>query len=618
MRTLELLSPALNVDTAIIAINAGADAVYIGGPSHGARAAAGNSIKDIKQLCEYAHRYRARVYVTLNTLIYENELTHVQHLVHDLYHAGVDALIIQDLALTLMDIPPIALHASTQCDIRTVEKARLLADAGMSQLVLPREFTLQQIKEIHTALPETPLEVFVHGALCVSYSGDCRASLVCGGRSANRGECAQICRLPYRLTDRDGRQIGRDRHFLSMRDLNRLDRLEDLARAGVSSFKIEGRLKDPGYVRTVTAVYSRTLDAICRQHPDEFRRSSAGRVTHGFQPDLKRVFNRSFTTYMLDGNRQQPHSLASMDTPKSTGQPIGRVSSIKGRLIIVNINPGITLTNGDGITYFDNTGVLTGFRLNRVDGNKLFSTEPIDIKPGTTLYRNYDKAYDDSLSTSSDTRLLPLDMTLRIAGGRLVLDITDTERQLAVTDSIDYDYQEARSDQHATRLSTLSRLGNTIYRLNTLNDLTDNAFIPAARLTDLRRHAIETLDLTAAATHPLDLRHPTHNNIPTPETLTFHDNVSNSLSRQFYTSRGTRQITPALEVQPIPDNREIQIMSTRYCLRREIGACLLTPEGRHLHGPLFLTDTQGRLDRRFRLDFDCPHCTMHVIALPKQ
>lgn len=617
-RQLELLSPARDADTAIAAINAGADAVYIGGPSHGARASAGNSITDIKRVCDYAHMFRARVYVTVNTIIYEDELADVASLVRQLYSVGVDALIVQDMALLEMDIPPIPLHASTQCDIRTPQKASLLAHAGMSQLVLPREFTLDEIAAIHQALPDTPLEVFVHGALCVSYSGDCRASLVCGGRSANRGQCAQICRLPYTLSDADGNIIGRNTHYLSLRDLNRIRRIEDLADAGASSFKIEGRLKDARYVRTVTAAYSQALDDLCRRRPDEYERASAGRVSHGFVPDLNKAFNRGFTTYMLDGTHPAPRSLSCMRTPKHTGVPVAEVTAVSGRCISVKTHQGVTLANGDGLGYFDNSEGFVGFRLNRVEGNRIFTLDDYRLRVGDILYRNYDKTYDDIISSHPDRRTLQLDMTLRTCRGRLALDISDHARGLSVTSTIDYDPCAARTDQHPARLRTLSRLGDTIYTLERLDDRLGDVFVPASLLTDLRRRAIGTLDMAAAATRPLDLRQRHTPGGTLNAQLTFHDNVSNSMARRFYTSLGATAIEPALETAPATHDTPIEVMCSRYCIRREIGACLKTPQGRNVKGPLYLKDSQNKLDRTFRLDFDCRTCTMHVIALPSR
>lgn len=346
MRYLELLAPARNADTAISAILAGADAVYMGASSHGARKDAANSIDDIRRVTDFAHQFNAKVYATVNTIIYDRELRDVERLITDLYHSGTDALIVQDMGILRMDIPPIELHASTQCDIRSVEKARFLAEVGFTRLVLPRELSLREIEEIHSAVPDTELEAFIHGALCVSYSGDCRASFMTGGRSANRGECAQICRLPYTLTDSRGRKFMEDKHLLSLRDLNRSDSLGAMADAGVCSFKIEGRLKEEGYVKNTVAWYSRILDRVVGESGGNYRRLSAGRSNAGFNPSPEKSFNRGFTTYFLSGHAPVK-GIASFDTPKATGTPVGKVKRCEGKVIIAELSA--QLANGDGL-----------------------------------------------------------------------------------------------------------------------------------------------------------------------------------------------------------------------------------------------------------------------------
>lgn len=610
--TLELLSPARDANVAIVAIDAGADAVYMGGPTHGARAAAGNTIDDIRRVCEYAHRFRARVYVTVNTIIYDDELDDVRNLVRELYLAGVDALIVQDMSLLEMDLSPIALHASTQCDIRTADKARMLAKAGMSQLVLPREFTLEQISQIHDAVPDTPLEVFVHGALCVSYSGDCRASLVCGGRSANRGECAQICRLPYTLTDEKGNVVGKTGHYLSLRDLNRVEHLEALALSGARSFKIEGRLKDTRYVRTVTAAYSRALDSLCSRFPDRYVRASVGKTEHTFQADLKKAFNRGFTNYFLMGAKPEKCTLAAIDTPKHIGTPVAKVKAVSGSKISVNPFRDVVLNNGDGLGFFDAQGRFTGFRLNRVDGDTLFPLGRVNVATGAVLYRNLDVAYDRMLASTRDRRTIPVEMTLRRAPRGMVLDIVDNMRGLHVSVCDETDLQPARTDQTEARMRTLSRLGDTLYAVKNIYDNLGDCFVPMSMLADLRRRAIEALDSAARATYPITLRR-TESDFTTPSRLTFHDNVANTLAAKFYTRHGTQNIQPALEVMPVRPDEDVEVMCSRYCLRRELGACLLSPEGKRLPEPLYLVNTTGTTKRRFKLKFDCPNCQMRVI-----
>lgn len=373
-RKLELLAPAKNLECGIAAIDHGADAVYIGAMQFGARAAAGNSVDDIRQLCQYAHRFGARVYVTVNTIIYDSELEQTHQLLSQLSDAHVDAILVQDMGiidnypLSIVNNPfSLSLHASTQTDNRTAEKVRWLRSLGFSRVVLARELSVDEIAAIHRAVPDVELEVFVHGALCVSYSGLCYASQHCFGRSANRGECAQFCRMKFDLLDADGRELEHQRHLLSLRDLNQSDHLEELAEAGATSFKIEGRLKDLGYVKNVTAAYSERLNQLIRRHPDRYERASRGHVSYTFKPDLQKTFNRGYTTYFLHG--RQPN-IASFDTPKAMGEYVGTVKELRGHSF--NVAGTASFSNGDGLCFVDDERQLQGFRVNRVEGNRLF------------------------------------------------------------------------------------------------------------------------------------------------------------------------------------------------------------------------------------------------------
>lgn len=604
-RKIELLAPARNADIAIEAIKHGADAVYIGAEGFGARAAAGNPVSDIERLTEFAHRYLARVYVTVNTIIYDNELRDVERLIGRLYRAGVDALIVQDMAVLRMDIPPIALHASTQCDTRTPAQARFLQDAGFSQIVLPRELTLDEIRAMHEAV-SVPLESFVHGALCVSYSGDCHASQVLKGRSANRGECAQICRLPYDLYDGLGNCVEHGRHLLSLRDMNRSADIMAMLDAGVSSFKIEGRLKDAGYVKNVVSYYDRKLREITGRHPDRYCRLSAGSVDTTFTPDVRKSFNRGFTTYFLNGIEP---SIGSIYTPKSQGEPVGKVMKSDGRMIEARLDAA--LSNGDGLGFFNERKEFVGFRLNRVEGSRLSPASKIMIKPGTKLYRNSDKAFDDILSKESASRTIALDMTLRIAGDRLVLDVAD-ERGNAVTATIDADVtQAAQSEQTEPRRRALGKLGGTGYRLGTLDDRVGSRFIAAGVLTALRRDAIALLDAANRMRYNRELRHPENRTAVYPATrLDYHYNVANSEAESFYRDHGVKSVSPAIETVAPKKGSDVQVMTTRYCLRRELGACLKEGGGAKLPAPLVLRSG----DITLRLDFDCAACRMHVMT----
>lgn len=614
-QTLELLSPARNAEVGRIAILAGADAVYIGAPAFGARAAAVNTVADIAALAAFAHRFRARVYVTMNTILFDNELEEARKLVWELYDAGVDALIVQDMAYLMMNLPPLALHASTQCDIRTPAKARLLGDAGFSQLVLPREYTLDQIKAARDAAG-VPVEVFVHGALCVSYSGDCQAGFAAMGRSANRGVCPQMCRLPYRLTDATGKDVGPEKHYLSLRDMNRLDSLEELAGAGASSFKIEGRLKDARYVANVTAAYSQALDSLVARYPDRYQRSSAGVSSCGFTPDTARTFNRGYTDYFLHAGTRRLSRMASLDTPKWAGAEVGRVTAPYDRRkgFFTTECTTTPLANGDGLGFFDRTGRFVGFRLNRAEGPRLYPAQaPEGLEGGMTLYRNNDKAFFDILDRpdSSCIRTISVDMTLEsVDDRRLCLTATDA-RGCRASIVFDSPCEQSRSDQSEPRRRTLAKLGETIYRLGTLSDTLGDRFVAPSVLTKARRDIISALDTVAEATYLPDRRRQSvlaSDACVSMQPLTYHDNVANNLSRRFYEEYGATVSERALEVSPKPEG-DLTVMSTRYCIRRELGACLREKGGKSLPSPLFLVNPSGR----YRLDFDCRGCGMKVV-----
>lgn len=605
---LELLAPARDAETGRVAVLAGADAVYIGAPAFGARSSACNSVEDITTFVRFAHQYRVRVYVTMNTVLFDNELEEAQKMVWDLYAAGVDALIVQDMAYLEMSLPPIALHASTQCDIRTPEKAYRLAQAGFSQLVLPREFTLEEIRAARDAAG-VPVEVFVHGALCVSYSGDCQAGCVAMDRSANRGMCPQMCRLPYRLVDKDGNDVAPEKHYLSLRDMNQSANLEKLVEAGASSFKIEGRLKDARYVANVTAAYSRRLNDIIAASGGRYVRSSAGESACGFQPDLRRTFNRGYTNYFLSG---APARMGSIDTPKWAGMPVGKVVSYDRTKGVLTARLDEKLNNGDGLGYFDRHGVFCGFRLNKAEGNRLFPARELsDIHAGTVIYRNSDKAFFDILDRpdASCRRVIDVDVCLDGDGGNLYITANDA-RGCSVTIAVGCPFAEARSEQKEQHQKVFSKTGDTIYRLRSLDDRCENRFIAASVLTTARRSLFETLDKAAEACYVFDRRKAcvlAPDAFATLPPLTYHDNVANNLAEKFYGEHGARIEEKAIEVTK-PEG-EVQVMSTRYCIRRELGACLKTNGARKFPSPLFLKNDSGI----YRLDFDCLRCGMNVV-----
>ncbi len=604
---LELLAPARTADTAIAAVMAGADAVYIGASSHGARRAAANSVAEIGRAAEFAHRFGARIYATVNTIVYDDEIRSVERLVGELYRAGVDALIVQDMALLRMDLPPIELHASTQCDIRDAAKARFLASVGFSRLVLARELSLKEIAEIHAAVPQTPLEAFIHGALCVSYSGDCRASFVATGRSANRGECAQICRLPFDLVDGSGRQLVSGRHLLSLRDLNRSSVMPELAGAGVTSFKIEGRLKDDAYVKNTVGAYSRILDRLVSESGGRYVRQSAGSVSLGFSPSLEKSFNRGFTPYFLTG-RAPAKGMASMASPKAIGQKIGTVTACNAKFITARLDA--PLANGDGLGFFTPAGAFTGFRLNRADGNRLFPASPQTIPAGTPLYRNRDKNFDDQITAAKTRRTLSVDMSLHLRlPDRVMLEMTDERGVSAsVVATLDSPLQTAVTPQAAPRRKILDKLGATVYRAGRIVDLAGDYFIPASALASLRRDCVEALERASRMTYSYGYRLPEKPDAALPQgsVLTVHDNVANRLAREFYSDHGASAIGSAVEIGG--DNSQAPVMTTRYCLRRELGKCLREPSGKEWKGPLTLISGPVRL----RADFDCQACRMNL------
>lgn len=587
-RKIELLSPAADKHVAFQAILHGADAVYMGGPSHGARHKAANSIEDIREVVEFAHHFRAKVYITVNTLVYENEIAQVERLCRDLYHAGVDALIVQDMALLRMKIPPVALHASTQCDTRTPQKAKFLQSAGFSQIVLARELSVDEIRSI-TGEVSVPVECFVHGALCVSYSGRCAASAMTLGRSANRGECAQMCRMPYTLRNGRGEVVEKDKYLLSLRDFNASDRLEQLLFAGVSSFKIEGRLKDVAYVKNVTAAYRRLLDDIIRRYPDDFCRASSGESEIGFTPSLEKSFNRGFTRYFLDGRK--PVSMASLLTPKSMGEEIDDVRK---------------LNNGDGISFFNSSGDYEGVGVNKVENGRIIGSRPFKLPKGAVIHRTLDRNWQSLMARPTATRTIRVDISVDESG----VSATD-ERGVSVRLPLDVDKMPARKPLDARRV--FEKLGGTSYRLGEFtNSLDDSTFIPASQLTALRRRLLEALDSTNNTTYEYEYRRREYDSYYVSKELDARDNVANPLAMRFYQEHGVKTFANAVEVdQP---KGEFTVMTTRYCIRHELGCCLrdqsVSKERRtRFAGPLHISTGP----HTFRLDFDCANCEMNVV-----
>lgn len=604
-RKIELLAPAKNLECGIAAIDHGADAVYIGAPKFGARAAAVNSLEDIAALVEYAHLYNARIYVTVNTILKDEELQETEKMIWALFHAGVDALIVQDMGITGLNLPPIPLHASTQMDNRTVEKVRFLADAGFRQVVLARELSLREISKIHEACPDVPLEIFVHGALCVSYSGQCYVSQACFGRSANRGECAQFCRLPFSLVDAEGRVIVKDKHLLSLKDLNRSDELEALLDAGASSFKIEGRLKDVSYVKNVTAAYRRKLDAIFARRK-EYVRASSGSCRYAFNPQLDKSFSRGFTHYYLHGRTKD---VFSFDTPKSLGEEMGTMKEARGNYLTV---AGLkSFNNGDGVCYIDEQGRLQGFRINRVEGNKLYPQEMPRIKPRTVLYRNFDQEFEKILARKSSERRIAVFVRLTDTPFGFALTLTD-EDDNSVTLSLAREKEPARTPQEENLKTQLAKFGNTPFEAVRIDiDFAGNWFLPASVLADFRRQAVEKLISARRINYRRELfvLKPTAHAFP-QSTLTYLGNVMNAQAVSFYAGHGVASIAPAFERAPA---EKAVLMFCKHCLRYSMGWCPVHQRERSPYRePYYLVSTDGK---RFRLEFDCKNCQMKVNAV---
>ena len=609
IQTLELLAPAKNLECGIAAIDHGADAVYIGADHFGARAAAGNSTDDIARLCSYAHQFGARVYVTVNTIVYDNEIDSVRRLLKRIGEAGADAILVQDMALVSMlsDIG-LEMHASTQTDNRTADKVEWLRELGFKRVVLARGLSVDEIAEIHAKHPDVELEVFVHGALCVSYSGQCYASQYCFQRSANRGECAQFCRLKFDLVDAEGKVIEHDRHLLSLKDMCQIDNLERLAEAGAVSFKIEGRLKDVAYVKNVTAAYSRRLDEIVAAHPDKYRRASFGRVDYGFDPDLRKTFNRGYTTYFADG--RQP-DIFSPDTPKALGEYVGKVKEVKRQCLTVS---GVaSFANGDGLCFINADRQLEGFRVNRAEGNRLYpSSMPRNLRQGVALYRNNDQQFERLLSRPSAVRRLSLTMSLSATESGFALDVATEDGRKARVEA-KAEHTVAQKPQHENIVRQLSKLGTTIYDCTNITIPDDFPwFVPSSLLAQMRRDAcaeVSEHSLTSKNPSPLtsnSLSPLTYKNPSRPPYLL---NASNTLAVEFYRQLGVE--ASAFETQKKHGEGE-KLMQCRFCLRHALGYCV-NKGGRkpQWKEPLFLRLPDGR---KFQLQFNCKRCEMYLLS----
>ena len=620
---LELLAPARDADIGIEAVNHGADAIYIGGPSFGARASASNEVADIARLVTHAHRFNARVFATINTILRDDELEPARQQVWQLYEAGVDALIIQDMGLLELDLPPIQLHASTQTDIRTPEKARFLQDVGLNQIVLARELDLKQIAAIRAATSRN-LEFFVHGALCVAYSGQCFISHAHTGRSANRGDCSQPCRLPYQVNDMEGRIVAHDKHVLSMKDNNQSNNIEALIDAGIRSFKIEGRYKDMGYVKNITAHYRTLLDEVIERRP-QFARASSGRTTFAFTPDPDQNFNREFTDYFVGGRKD---SIGAFDTPKNPGLPIGYVSKIGDKWVELHTDSSdIALNNGDGLCYYTLQKELAGLAINRAEKTgegvwRVFPREPIssfkDLRAGTAVNRNRDMNWVRMLDKQSSERRIGVWLRLEEAPDGFALTLTD-EDGFTTTTSAAHAKEPAKDTvkAEATVRENLGKLGATPFAsMGVSLEWAQPWFVPASFINGLRREAVAALEAVRVKGYVRPQRLPAVEPPATyPEdTLSYLANVYNHKARDFYSKHGVQVIAAAYESHE--EAGEVSLMITKHCVRYSLSLCPKQAKG--------VTGVQGTVraepltlingSEKLTLRFDCKPCEMHVVG----
>jgi putative protease len=623
---LELLSPAKTAEIGREAILHGADAVYIGGPAFGARHNASNPLEDIAALVEFAHRYRSRIFVTMNTIMHDAELETARQQIWQLYEAGVDALIIQDMGLLELDLPPIQVHASTQCDIRTVEKARFLSQVGFSQLVLARELTIEQIKAVRAQV-DTPLEYFIHGALCVAFSGQCYISHADNGRSANRGDCSQACRLPYTLSDGQGRVVAFEKHLLSMKDNDQSRNLEALIDAGIRSFKIEGRYKDMGYVKNITAHYRLLLDEIMERRP-ELARASSGRTNVLFTPDVDKNFHRGHTDYFATGRKE---TIGAFDSPKYVGVELGTVTRIGGdNLDLVTNAP---MANGDGLNYMhkrETVGIQanTVQKLGEDDAGqrwRVFPNEPVSslagLKVGTVVSRNRDHQWESVLTKKSSERKVALDLLLTEIDGGLRLSLTDEDGIASHLDAALALQPAQQAEQAEAGLRTsLSKLGNTMFEARAIElRLSQPWFVPSSAINALRRDGVKAHEAARLASwqRPERAQAAEPPAVYPEAQLSYLANVYNEKARAFYHKHGVQLIAAAYEAHEEPG--DVSLMITKHCLRFSFNLCPKQAKGvQGVQGQVRaepMTLVSG--EERYTLKFDCKPCEMHIIGAMK-
>jgi collagenase-like PrtC family protease len=604
MTKLELLSPARNLEYGKAAINCGADAVYIGAPMFGARSAVGNSVADIAKLAEYAHKFRAKLYVAMNTLLFDNEFVKALEIANQVWNAGVDALIIQDMGLVEAGLPPIPLFASTQTHNANWQKVLFLEKVGFQRVILARELSENEIFEIKQKT-SIELESFVHGAICVCYSGQCYLSQALTGRSGNRGECSQPCRWDYNLFDNNKKTILQNKHVLSPKDLNLSMHLEALIDAGITSFKIEGRLKDISYVKNITAWYRQQLDHIMESKIG-FVKSSTGKSYFNFIPDPSKTFNRGYTTYFINGRKPE---IASFNTQKSLGKLVGTVKEISQKYFTLITNE--ILNNGDGLCYISDNQILNGFRVNKVEGNKIFPLEMQLLKIGTPLFRNHDQQFENTLSTQQTSRKIAVEMKLNETTNGIELEVIDCDgnisKQIVITEKLIADNPQKANDSIK---QSLSKLGNTIFEVSEIHvNLGQQLFIPTSVLNELRRNVILQLEQERISKYSSAEKIIIANNYPYPETeLNYLGNIVNQYSRRFFENHGVNIMESGLELQTNVEQKVL--MTTRFCLRFEVGCCPneKNHNANNWKNPFYIENSKAKL----QLDFDCKLCVMHV------
>ncbi|MDR2854506.1 MAG: U32 family peptidase [Prevotellaceae bacterium] len=601
--SIELLSPAKNLECGLAAVNHGADAVYIGAAGFGARAAAGNSIADIEKLTRYAHQFRARVYITLNTILTDSQLDDAEKLAWQLYEAGVDALIVQDMGLLMRPLPPIPLHASTQTDNRTKEKVQFLQQSGFSRVVLARELSLLQIADIKQNT-DIELEVFVHGALCVSYSGQCYISQAACGRSANRGECAQFCRLPYDLTDKNGQILVKNRHLLSLKDLNLSDSVDELLAAGVHSLKIEGRLKDADYVKNITAFYRKKLDAVFEKSP-HFGAASSGTTRFFFEPNPEKTFHRSATDFFL---HQRKPDISQPETPKAMGEYIGKIKKIASNFLEIDTQK--TLANGDGLCFINQNSELQGFRVNKTANGKVFPLQMPDIATNTEVFRNQDINFEKQLKGNTATRKIAVEITLTEAAQGIDIQMTDTDKVQTLM-HFSAEKQPAINADKAEQniVQQFSKLGDTILEAKEIRvEWASPLFFPNSLLGDWRKQLVENHLLNRQKAYLRELPREKAVAIFPEKTLRYTGNVANAAAQQFYLQRGVESIEPAFELQSQTD---VPLMFCKHCIKFAMGYC---PTKQGYSTPLAEPLSLQHGSHKFELKFNCQRCEMHVVG----